>query len=525
MKKLLVSMAIIAIGFSACSKDVEPTAAGDMRVAIDPTITRANETDFEKGDQIGVTITTPNATYADNKKFIFGDDKKFMAEDHLLWYEDINAKSSLFAYYPYQTTTPTEFTVAANQNDMGYEASNYMSALKTDVLPSIKAVPMTFKHKMVRLVINLTNETEYPVEQIIVKNTIGTATIHLADNTLSAKEGGAMLDITARQITPNVKYMALVVPQSASIKITVVTAEGSRTQGFNESVLESGKQYPMTVRVLPSNINITIDGPIDGWIDGDELLPDGQTPPVDNSIEYGGVKYKIATMKDGSVWMVENLRYVPAGVTVSTDPADNDAAIWAPYTSNGTTTTAIPDAAEIAKIGYLYSFDTAFGAAITPDNCGTFEGVRGICPEGWHIPSQADWIALIGASVKTADGVDLTNTSAPYYDDTYKGANIVTLNKDKYNFVFSGVRMRSTIASTGAYQKNVYDAHLSLTYLMSSTFYKKSYSKDDATLLTNIQYFAPMTLYSKSFPDGKLSVALLGYKSGVAVRCVKDAIK
>ncbi|MEG2614772.1 MAG: fimbrillin family protein [Alistipes sp.] len=525
MRKILVSMAILAIGFSACSKDDHTGGSEQRCVTIDPTITRANETDFEKNDAIGVTITTAAATYADNKKFLFGDDKKFAAEGGLLWYEDVNAKSTIFAYYPYNTTSPTEFTVAADQNGVGYEASNYMSASKKDVLPSVNATAMTFKHKMARLVINVTNETNTPIEKITVKNTIGTATINFTDNTLSAKAGGAMLDIVARQITPNVKYMALLVPQSATLKIAVTTAGGTRTQGFNESVLESGKQYPLSVRVLANNIALTLGGPIEGWIDGTELLPDGQTPPVDNSLEYGGVKYKTVTMKDGRVWMAENLRYIPAGATVSTDPVDNNAAIWAPYSSDGTTATALTDAAEIAKIGYLYSFDTAFGTAITPENCATFEGARGICPEGWHIPSQADWVGLIGATVKTEAGVDLTDTTAPYYDATYKGANIATLNADKYNFVFSGIRMRSMIASAGVYQKNVYDAHISLSYVMCSTVCKKLYSKDDATVLTNIQYFAPMTMFSTNFPDGKLSVALLGYKSGVAVRCVKDVKK
>lgn len=32
-------------------------------------------------------------------------------------------------------------------------------------------------------------------------------------------------------------------------------------------------------------------------------------------------------MKDGRCWMAENLRYVPAGMTVSDDPAE-DTGIW-----------------------------------------------------------------------------------------------------------------------------------------------------------------------------------------------------
>lgn len=95
MKKLLTCLAAVAM-LAGCSKN-EGGVSGPMRVTIDPTITRATEVDFETGDAIGVTIASAGAKYAENKKFVFGEDK-FAAEGGLLWYEDINAAATLFAY-------------------------------------------------------------------------------------------------------------------------------------------------------------------------------------------------------------------------------------------------------------------------------------------------------------------------------------------------------------------------------------------------------------------------------------------
>ncbi|MEG1863866.1 MAG: fimbrillin family protein [Alistipes sp.] len=511
MRKLFVTMAIAAIGFAACSKDVGTTLPGEMRVAIDPTITRATETDFVQNDAIGVTITTSKASYADNKKFVFGADNKFVAEDNLLWYEDINEKSSLFAYYPYHTTAPTEFTVAADQNGAGYEASNFMSALKTNVLPSIHATPMTFKHKMVRLIINITNETAFAVEKIVVTNTIGTAAINLTENTISAKAGGALLGITAREITPNVKYMALIVPQSAAVKIAVTTAEGTRTQGFNESVLESGKQYPLTVRVLPKDIILSLGGPIDGWIDGDELLPDGQNPPVDNTIEYGGVKYKIVVTKDGNVWMAENLRYIPAGKTPSLDPT-SAAGIWYPIVLKEDATPADPkkpfvaegssDPKLIETNGLLYDFSTASGLEISESTINASNsGIRGICPEGWHLPTLADLNSLADA----------------YPDAEGKGASIAALNTLGFNCVYTGLIAKNTSALVGKWSPATgATAEITQGTIMSSEFASFSVKAETQAITSKHKCF--MYLVSQD----RLMIADNSDFAGVSVRCVKD---
>lgn len=513
MKKMLVVLAAAAMVFTACSKD-DGGAQGPMRVTIDPTITRATEVDFETNDAIGVTITTAQAEYAANKKFIYGNGQFAADGGGLLWYEDINAKSTLFAYYPYAEATPAEFTVAADQNGDGYAASDLMTAFKQDVYPSKAAVGMTFRHKMARLILTVDNETDFPVTRLVVKGSVGTAVVDASQNTVTAKADGALLDIQTREVTPNAKYYVLMVPQSVKFTVAVTTAEGERTQGYTETELVGGKSYPVTVRVKPANMEVTMSGPIDSWEDADEIPTEGQGSVP--GLEYGGVKYKIITLKDGRTWMAENLRYVPEGKTVSSTPGDGNG-VWYPCNLDRA---ADPDLA--ATNGLLYSYPTLLGMTgeFTSDNFDKQEGVRGICPEGWHIPTLAEWLKVTGVGSGS-----LSDPTSPYYTTEQAGAPIPALNADGFNIAGCGF-----INATGSTAKGVYMATKSaadasvfgMGYFAGSTAYKITYNTADdaASGIKNIQYYTGMLTYNVTY--NRLTVAYQGAYSAAPVRCIKD---
>lgn len=95
--------------------------------------------------------------------------------------------------------------------------------------------------------------------------------------------------------------------------------------------------------------------------------------------------YKCTTI-GSQVWMTENLNFLPAG-------KDGSGAYC--YGSNATI-----KATNCNSYGRLYDWNTAMNgeasSIINPS------GVQGICPEGWHIPSDIEWTAL-------ADYIDLNN--------------------------------------------------------------------------------------------------------------------
>lgn len=89
---------------------------------------------------------------------------------------------------------------------------------------------------------------------------------------------------------------------------------------------------------------------------------------------------------------------------------------------------------QIANLGYLYNWSAAVGITATEAEAlkPPFEGRRqGICPNGWHVPTNADWDALaealggvknenegypnVGKILKTKSGWGKTDRGTDYY--------------------------------------------------------------------------------------------------------------
>ncbi len=175
---------------------------------------------------------------------------------------------------------------------------------------------------MSRIVISVTNESGFDIRDIVIKGAVGTGVLDPATGDFTAKAGAEASDVTANTATAEKVYYALLVPQNGvQLKVTVTTADGKmRTQTLGTADLKSGENRRMDCNVQPADIQVKFSGPITGWVDGDDLLPDGDGEVETPTVEWGGVKYKIVTLKDGRTWMAENLRYVPEGKTISSDP-------------------------------------------------------------------------------------------------------------------------------------------------------------------------------------------------------------
>lgn len=92
-------------------------------------------------------------------------------------------------------------------------------------------------------------------------------------------------------------------------------------------------------------------------------------------------------------WMGENLKYYPQVYTIG-DPAvgsDTDPHYYV-YGYNGGAQDP-EDLQQFTLGGILYNWAAALagdeGSSTNPS------GVQGICPDGWHLPSQAEWQELI----------------------------------------------------------------------------------------------------------------------------------
>ncbi|MFI3316108.1 MAG: FISUMP domain-containing protein [Rikenellaceae bacterium] len=286
---------------------------------------------------------------------------------------------------------------------------------------------------------------------------------------------------------------------------------------------------------------------------GDDTGSENFTESTD-SFTYYGETYKTVTLSNGSKWMAEPLRYVPEGFTPSDDATDNDAHIWYPYEIDYAQlvadekvssapgidyVTVLTDDASIAAKGYLYDITAAMGGVeITDENFESFEGAQGICPEGWHIPTRADYFALVGYSNKAVGEESAPDDStAILYDSAYKGGTIPAFESAGLNYVYAGARffggylsstvpyyMRSMICSTNTTNEALY-GNLSMSYYMTSTAYQASYSTAEATLgqLSNIQFFGLMSTFTTTYPEGRLTLSYVAAGTGQSIRCVKDS--
>ena len=532
MKRIYTFALLAALMLAGCERE-EQRSDSPKRMVIDPTMvgmplptSRATETDFEQGDAIGLSVTTSGGErYASNARFLFDASQgRFLSADGLLWYEDVNATSTLFACYPYREgdALPASFTVAEDQNGGGYAASDLMTALKSDVRPTASAVGMTFRHRMARLIVNVDNRSGSPVDGIVVRNAVGRGLLDAADDTFRVDPDGAAVAVKARELTADAKYYVLLVPQSVRLEVEVTTAEGPRTYTLGEAELQGGKNHTLNVRILPAEMEVVLEDEITGWEDGDELFPEESLPGGDDGeeegwLEYGGERYRTVTLADGRTWMAENLRYVPEGMSISSDPSDGSG-LWYPYQVADKAATALTDDASVAKYGLLYTPAVAFGEEVSEANYKNLEGAQGICPEGWHIPSRSEWFALVGESNK-ADGEDSkpeNDTDAPFFDAEAGYATVVKADACGFNFTFAGSVTGGkystvTVDDTKTSHEEWYGAN-AMNYVLASTGYTGS----------KPQMFSLMSSFTKTFPEGKLSVAYTNLDNGVQVRCVLD---
>jgi len=240
-------------------------------------------------------------------------------------------------------------------------------------------------------------------------------------------------------------------------------------------------------------------------------------------LTYGNANYPLVKLKDGNIWMAENLRYVPEGITPSSDLTNVKAGIYNPVKLNDGHTALVftDDAAVVMENGYLYQSEVALGLKVgditSEDQAKALEGTRGICPEGWHIPTATEIINLVGKAVSPYE----TKTDAPYYDAEKGNATIDKLNEDKFNAgAWGAVTILDNTKASGTimgYLKKTPDM-ISSGYVCGSTYTGKT-EKDGKIINFQFLGFMPMA------NNGTFNGAKLSYRIGASVRCVKDAKK
>ncbi|MBF0431948.1 MAG: hypothetical protein HQK83_11750 [Fibrobacteria bacterium] len=190
----------------------------------------------------------------------------------------------------------------------------------------------------------------------------------------------------------NLKYSALNVPPGATLSEHLF----SWTPDFNQS-----GEYTATFMAVDNgtqNLSDTISV---------EINVKGATEIID---QRDNTVYQVVAIGNQN-WMAENLAYLPQVDDVndgSEDVADGKYYYVYDYQpTGGTEADEIVNAkadSNYQKYGVLYNWNAAMDGSASSNLSPS--GVRGVCPEGWHLPSDAEWKELeiaIGMSLIEVD--------------------------------------------------------------------------------------------------------------------------
>jgi uncharacterized protein (TIGR02145 family) len=92
------------------------------------------------------------------------------------------------------------------------------------------------------------------------------------------------------------------------------------------------------------------------------------------------------------VWMAENLAYLPSVNRVTDGSEDAAGSYYYVYGYDGTDVTEAKATSNYATYGVLYNWTAAMNGETS--STANPSRVQGVCPTGWHLPSDAEWTEL-----------------------------------------------------------------------------------------------------------------------------------
>lgn len=245
-------------------------------------------------------------------------------------------------------------------------------------------------------------------------------------------------------------------------------------------------------------------------------------------VEWGGVTYSVKKMKDGNYWFTENLRYLPQGMTPASSLNSVTAGVFYPIKVNAGQTAAefTNDEAEIKAKGYLYQAEVALGLKVgditTVAQAEALEGARGICPEGWHVPTITEIVGLVGKAVSPI----ATVTTAPYYDGS--NGSVSLLNADGFNMdAFGAISIQDNTRTAGTFMgwASGYKNKLSSGMIHGSSYAGVTYNTSgvESSGIKNVQFWGFMPMTNKSAENQyTCNGTKVSYRIAAPVRCIKD---
>jgi len=201
-----------------------------------------------------------------------------------------------------------------------------------------------------------------------------------------------------------------------------------------------------------------------------------------------GTVYKTVTIGN-QVWMAENLKYLPS-VSGPQTGSQTEPHYYV-YAYNGTNVAEAKATSNYKTYGVLYNWSAAM--ARSKSSKANPSRIQGVCPKGWHVPSDAEWNQLTDylGGLNTAGGKlkhnGTTNWSSP---------NTGATNESAFTALPSGLRTSSGI----------------FNYIGKYGYWWSTTEGSANNVLDR----------SMRYDLGNVSSSNVGKEPGYSVRCLKD---
>ena len=161
------------------------------------------------------------------------------------------------------------------------------------------------------------------------------------------------------------------------------TTDGTGVGNFVSSISGLTANTTYYVRAYATNSNGTAYGSAMSFTTQEGSSGSTFTDPRDGEV------YQTVVIGNQE-WMAENLAYLPSVVGPGT--GTNTTSYYYVYGYEGTNVTDAKATSNYTTYGVLYNWPAAMaGSASSNANP---SGVQGVCPAGWHLPSDAEWTEL-----------------------------------------------------------------------------------------------------------------------------------
>lgn len=292
MKKIIFAMTILAL--TACSKQQVPVAENPDEIKFNISMpssvaakaaTKATATGFEDGDAISLYAVEYNGEQAmplqvggnffNNEKLTYNG-STWAGTRTLYWSEKA---CDFYAFYLYQPSIGSmeeyPFSVAANQDGEGYEASDLLFAKAENVTKTDGSVDLTFKHMMSKCIVKVEKgpkfEGEIPDDIVAhIYNTNVDCTVDWTKGSVEKNAFGAKKTITMKKLS-NELFEAVLVPQNLEKRTPLIELTMGGIAYLLEYSLSFRPGYCHTVTVTLNTspdqemIEINIDPEVDSW--------------------------------------------------------------------------------------------------------------------------------------------------------------------------------------------------------------------------------------------------------------------